>query len=271
MRSGLFLTTLIYGAFIFLCCLQPAIMGETEPREKGIWCKRQAKHRLTNEHEKLIVASLKRITGFEQLEFSSDGALSVGELNPEAKSSLTARNIFQQVLKSGAEIMIEDHTNSPFVNFGQLDAGTHYEDWANKKKLLIWRVRIDFDDFRKMEAAPEIQATFDPGIAVLHELLHSLGHKDPTTFGEIGECEEVINQVRTELGMPLRDRYHGTPVIYVNNQAVIVRMRFRERLIAKVTKVAAPPRELQRWKTHYLFFVMTMTDETSSALVGLRK
>ena len=153
------------------------------------------------------------------------------------------------------------------MNFGQLDEGTHYEDGANHKKFLIWRVRIDFDDFRNMQASPEIQETFDPGIAVLHEFLHSVGHKDPTTLGEMGECEEIINQVRTELGMPLRDRYHGVPLIQMNSQAVIVRMKFREQLIARVTKIASPP----RWKIHYLHFVMSMTDETSSALVGLRK
>ncbi len=264
MRSVLYVTTLIYAALIFMFCLQST--QASEPREKGIWCKQDAKHQLANEHKNLIVASLRRITGFEQLDFASNGAMYLGENISSATGSLVARKILQQVIDSGSEIIIEDHPNSPLVNFGQLDEGTHYEDLANRKKFTIWRVRIDFNDFRAMQSSREVRETFDPGITVLHEFLHSLEHKDPTHFGNIGECEAIINQVRTELGMPLSDNYHGVPLMQISNQAVIVRMQFRERIEA-VSKITMPA----KWKIHYMVFLMTMNDKTSSALVGLRK
>jgi hypothetical protein len=265
MRSNLFLTTPICAALIFLFCLQSA--QAREPREKGIWCKQELKHQFASEHKKLIVGSLRRITGFEQLDFASNGAMYLGENTSSATGSQTARNILQQVIDAGSEIIIEDHSHSPLVNFGQLDNGTNYEDLANHKRFTIWRVRIDFDDFRAMQSSREVREAFDPGITLLHEFLHSLGHKDPTHFGDIGECETLINQVRAELGMPLREHYHGVPLMQLSHQAVIVRMKFRERIEATVSKMTTPA----RWKIHYLFFVMTMNDETSSALVGLRK
>ena len=260
-------STLIYGSFVLLFSWQSIRAEKPQPREKGIWRNQQAKYQLAGQHEKLLVASLRRITGFQQLDFLSNGALHLGEVNPLAQGSLKARTILQQIINSGSEVIIEDHSNSPLVNFGQLDEGTRYEDWVNHKKFIIWCVRIDFEDIQTMETSPVVRESFDSGITVLHEFLHALGHKDPDNFGEVGECEEIINQVRTELGLPVREHYHGVPILQLSNQSAIVRVRFRERLAAKLTKIAAPA----RWKTHYLFFVMRTTDEPSSAFIRLHK
>jgi hypothetical protein len=42
---------------------------------------------------------------------------------------------------------------------------------------------------------------------MLHELLHGLGYDDGSREEEIGQCEEMVNQARSELGLPLRDQY----------------------------------------------------------------
>ncbi len=260
-------STLISLSFIFFLCLQMTKAEKPQAREKGIWCNQQTEYQLAGEHKDLLVASLRRITGFQQLEFSSNGALSLGELKSFSKGSLTARTILQQVLDAGSQIIIEDHSNSSSVNFGQLDEGTKYEDWATHRRFTIWYVRIDFDDFRTMETSAAVRESFDSGITALHEFLHTLGHKDPETFGEVGKCEEIINQIRTELGLPLREQYHGEPIMQLRNQSFIVRVRFRERLAAKVAKIVSPT----RWKTHYLFFQMAIADESRSAFIGIRK
>ena len=260
-------STLIYSCLVFLFCLQSIRAERPQPKEQGIWCDQHTKYQLAGNHKELLVASLRRITGYQELNFSNNGALSLGDPGSISEGSQMARTILQQVLNTGSEVVIEDHSNSQSVNFGQLDEGTRYEDWVTRKNFTIWHVRIDFEDFRKMQTSPEVQEAFDSGITTLHELLHSLGHKDPDNFGEVGKCEEVINQVRTELSLPVREHYHGVPLIQLSNQSVIIRVRFRERLAAKVAKIVRPT----RWKTHYLFFVMALTDESSSALIGLRK
>ena len=53
----------------------------------------------------------------------------------------------------------------------------------------------------------------------------------------------------------------------LRNQSFIVRVRFRERLTAKLAKIASPA----RWKTHYLFFQMAIAGESRSAFIGIRK
>ncbi len=269
MRSEFFriVSTLIFITLFSLFYSQPSKAQITQPREKGIWLSREANHKLTSEQEQLLIASLRRITGLQQLAFTSNGALNLGEPTSYTKGSQTARAILQQTLASGSMFILENHSNSQTVNFGQLDEGLHYENTVTLQKFMIWCVRIDFDDFRTMQTSAEVREAFDSGFTLLHELLHALGHKDPANVGEIGECEEIINQMRTELRLPTREHYHGVPVMQVHPQTVTVRVQFRERIGAKVTKVAAPA----RWKTHYLYFLMAISDESSSALLGLQK
>jgi len=47
------------------------------------------------------------------------------------------------------------------VNFGQLNEGLRYEDAITGLRLMVWRVRLDFDDFREMQASREVQASFE--------------------------------------------------------------------------------------------------------------
>src|SRR5215813_8131589 len=87
------------------------------------------------------------------------------------------------------------------VNFGQLNEGLRYEDAITGLRLMVWRVRLDFDDFREMQASREVRDSFDAGFTALHEMLHGLGYKDAANVYELGECEETLNRARGELGL----------------------------------------------------------------------
>lgn len=192
------------------------------PKPVGVWLSGEARHKLTSDHEEELTRSLRRITGLRELRFAEDGLISPGEKVTTAHGSETARNILSRALRSGFVFIIEDHSGAPAVNFGQLDEGLKYEDIRTGLRLLVWRVRLDFQDFREIQAPPEARSSFDVGFT----LLHGLGYKDATSVEKLGECEEMISQARAELGLPLRDQYFGD-TLHIAPAVVIVRLRFR--------------------------------------------
>ncbi|HKX26805.1 MAG TPA: hypothetical protein VJ302_03845 [Blastocatellia bacterium] len=218
----------------------------------GIRCDREAERGFSALHEAALVRSLRRITGIEELCFTPEGVLSVGSLSSATAGSSVARQILWCALGSGKLFMIEDHSESPTVNFGQLDEGTNYEDLISQRQLEIWRVRLDFHDFNEMVASDEVRATFDPGFTMLHELLHGLGYKDALTENEVGACEELLNQARAELNLPLRDRYFGESVRLASHQ-LTVRLRFRHEI--KLRDQSGPAERPSR-RLQYLYFLV---------------
>lgn len=220
------------------------------PKAAGVWLSGEAGYKLTADHEDELTQSLRRITGLRQLHFAEDGLISFGEEAAATHGSETARNILSRALRSGFVFIIEDHSGSPAVNFGQLDEGLKYEDIRTGLRLLVWRVRLDFQDFREMQASREVRSSFDVGFTMLHELLHGLGYKDATSLEELGECEELINRARAELGLPLRDQYFGDP-LRIASSVVTVRLRFRTR-----ARPATPAEGALQRRTMYLFFLL---------------
>lgn len=200
---------------------------------------------LSHEQEARLEQSLRRLTGFYALRFSEAGELLLNE-HCAFGGSVTARELLRMALEPDRLFIIEDHSQSPSVYFGQLDEGINYsDDSCAHTQMQVWRVRIDFRDFADMQAAPAVRASFDEGITVLHELLHGFGLKDTPHRHEVGQCELIVNQVRTELSLPLRDAYFGEaqPVSPVTST---VRLKFKSR-IQRATG--------SRWKAHYLFFL----------------
>jgi hypothetical protein len=142
--------------------------------------------------------------------------------------------------------IIEDYSNSEAIHFGQLDEGTNFADLRRRQplQLIIWRVRIDFDDFQRVEASPPVRAAFDEGFTLLHELLHGLGYSDARSVASLGECEELLNLVRAELKLPERARYFGEAV-GLTSTVKTIRIRFRRRVTGQKAK----------WREEYLFFM----------------
>ena len=111
----------------------------------------------------------------------------------------------------------------------------------NAKKVLF----NDFDDFIQMSAPPEVRESFNEGFVFLHEVLHGLGKTDAKQFGQIGECEEAVNQMRQELGLVLRTQYHSERVSTTGN---FHRQRLPfKRLVSLGGKLS--------WKESYLYFL----------------
>ena len=163
---------------------------------------------------------------------------------------MVARQILLCALGSREVFIIEDYCGSPSVTFGQMDEGTNYEDMQAQCQFLIWRVRLDFDDFRDMQASPEVRESFNAGFTMLHELLHGLGYRDANSPEEIGDCERLVNQVRAELELPLRDQYFAEP-LRITPKIFTVRLRFRE----ANTKKSLLNKQTRR-RSHYLFFML---------------
>jgi hypothetical protein len=232
--AGLFLLTGIAFA-------QPAF-----PKTPGVWLSGESGYKPAGDRVEELTRSLRRITGFSELHFAKDSSLVIGEA--QSKGSATARQILSRSLKSGSAFIIEDHSGSPLVNFGQLKEGLRYEDAKTGLRLSIWRVRLDFDDFREMRASREVRDAFDAGFTALHELLHGLGYKDAANVDELGECEETLTQARAELGLPLRDQYFGE-AMRMARQFVSVRLRFRNNAPRVDTGS-------DRARNQYLFFMI---------------
>jgi len=229
------------------------------PKTPGVWLSGEAGRKLSGARVEELTRSIRRITGFGELHFAKDGSLATGAA--QSGGSATARRILSCALSPGSVFIIEDHSGSPSVNFGQLDEGLRYEDVRTGLRLEVWRVRLDFDDFREMEAPREVRDSFDTGLTTLHELLHGLGCKDATSVDQLGECEETLNLARAQLGLPLRDQYFGDE-LRVARQFVSVRLRFR----SDKARVSAGP---GRARTQYLFFMVKSDYEEQTATAGV--
>jgi hypothetical protein len=248
MRLKIALATLL-GCLLLPVQSSPAIAEM--PYAAGIWCNREKGNKVSDAHEDQLVRSLRRITGFKGLRFAEDGSLALGAGAGVESGSAIARQIIFCALGSGKTFIIEDHSGSRSVIFGQMDEGTDFEDIVTRQRLDIWRLRIDFEDFRDVDAPQEVRESFDVGFTVLHELLHGLGYKDATSKEQLGALEGLVNQARAELGLPQRDHYFGEP-LQITPQIATVRLRFRKG--SKPGRGGQQKRAAQR--LDYLFFLL---------------
>ena len=234
----------VSGIFsLFFLIVANANAGEV-PSSPGIWHSHLPSRAFSVEAHHKLVKSLRRITGLEELDFTEDGALVPGNEGRLFGGSSFARQLLRAIISTGDIFILENYSRSPDVQFGQLDEGTHYVNPAAGQDLTIWRIRIDPEDFRALEASPAVRASFDEGFTVLHELLHGIGYDDARKQGSVGECESLLNEVRDELGLPRRAEYFGA---YLPVTSVIgtVRLRFTRRDVE---------RSRPRWRDEYLFF-----------------
>ncbi|MBP6820341.1 MAG: hypothetical protein KA368_02300 [Acidobacteria bacterium] len=224
--AGLLLKLVTLLAFTFTT-VSATDSNNFEYQGAGVWLSQEKNHLLSTAHEEELLQSLRKITGLCELRFTENGSLNLGDTSDQSDGSLIARSILRRALESGYVFVVEDHSDSTDVNFGQMDEGTNYEEATSQRRFLIWKIRLDFDDFRKMAASRGVRESFNIGFTFLHELLHGLGHKDAEQIQELGECEELINQARLELSLPTRDQYFGVQV-KITERFFTVRLKFRD-------------------------------------------
>lgn len=218
----------------------------------GIYFSQQKEFQLSAQEKSKLTASLRRLTGWQQLRIDERNSLILERTTEFVGGSVWARRIITEVFRSGNRFVVENHSSSATVNFGQLDEGTAYADPHVNIKFYIFRLRLDFDDFKKMQADPAVRDTFDEGFTFFHELLHGLGLQDTEIHNEIGDCERVVNQIRADLGLPLRDQYLGD-LLRITPQFKTLRLRFKS--------PASAGKATTRWRKHYLFFVFNTEQE----------
>lgn len=176
-----------------------------------IKCSTDLRHQVPSVHQHKLAGLLQRITGFTNLSFTPGGVLNV-DTDQYSQGSATARDVIQQAISADATMEIQNHPRSESINFGQFERVSVRRQDQPDIEYERWEIRLDFNDFAHMEAPPEVRESFNEGFVFLHEVLHGLGKNDTKQIGEIGECEEVVNQMRRELGLVLRTQYRSERV-----------------------------------------------------------
>lgn len=159
-------------------------------------------------HREQLVNKLRKITGWTKLAFAGDGELSI-EVNESFKGSKSARTLLAEAIAGENVIVIEDASSRADVAFCRVVPGKWTNGNATGPDVHV--IQIDFTDFEHIVGDAEARRAFDVGWAVLHEIDHVvMDSADTEVSEELGECEDHINKMREELGLPLRANYFFT-------------------------------------------------------------
>lgn len=163
---------------------------------------------IASKHRKGLANSLRKISGWPDLEFDHAGILRKGS-KTAVGGSKAARELIAKVLFGNNAVVLEDVSRSWDVAFMRVVQARWKTPDTNSRPAFV--VQIDFADFDQvMGDAPALLA-FDVGWGLLHELDHIVhDSQDASSFGETGECEERINQMRRECNLPQRVGYFYT-------------------------------------------------------------
>ncbi len=151
-----------------------------------------------------LTQSLRAISGYQDLTFDERGYLVLGKRL--SGGSELARMLLRTAVESSEVFEIESVEGSDAVAFGAF-ISTQFNS-SEKGALSFNRIQLDFKDFRELRGDASVLETFDPGFVFLHELAHGVWELPDEGRGGLGECEAYINQIRRQLGLPERLRYH---------------------------------------------------------------
>lgn len=177
----------------------------------------------------VLVQKLRKISGWQDLKFDRSGLLQTGTREP-IKGSASARELLAKAVAGQKVIVLEDASSRADVAFCKVFEARPLR--ANSSIAPVFVVLVDFEDFGKVMGDKEARASFDVGWAVLHELDHVVtGSFDPAEHLAVGQCEESINQMRLEVGLPVRMDYFFSSLPYAPDSHLVsrlVRIRFKE-------------------------------------------
>jgi hypothetical protein len=157
---------------------------------------------------RMALDSLRHKTGFLEMRFDEAGFLTLGDRTRIAGGSATARALLIAAVEGNKVFELEDHSHSPRVAFASIEMGRDHLDFASGARITVQPLQLDFADFAQLRGGRDVIAAFDLGFIALHELGHGvLRLRDAANPAQLGECEEYINRIRRELGLPERQRY----------------------------------------------------------------
>jgi hypothetical protein len=166
-----------------------------------------ADHKFREKERLLIEKRLSHATGFVDLIFNQNGTLTIGD-RAFRDGSASARRLIEAVVDSEDSFTIESTPDSESIAFAQIESTIDFFDTSGKRRQ-AWQIRLDLRDFAKLRGSDQTLESFSPVMVLLHELGHGQFRlRDPLDARDVlGECETYVNQIRSELGLPLRDSY----------------------------------------------------------------
>ena len=161
-------------------------------------------------HRDELVASLRVITGWTNLNFDTNGALRFDD-DQLRGGSKGARILLSQAIEGTTFIVLEDASSRSDVAFCRVVRGRWIRGESSRPPVYV--VLVDFTDFHRLTGDAEARAAFDVGWGLIHEIDHVVRDSEDatTTSKTTGECEDHINQMRVELGLPIRVDYFFSP------------------------------------------------------------
>lgn len=156
-----------------------------------------------------LLTSLRKKSGFLEMHFDEQGFLQLGDRTRILGGSAVARELLVAAVDRIKGIDLENHDFSLTVAFARLAKPIEYLSKASGAKIEVFPVEIDFSDFTHLQGERAVLEAFDVGFVVMHELAHAaLGLRDALVNNQDpGECEEYINLIRRDLGVPERKSY----------------------------------------------------------------
>ncbi len=159
---------------------------------------------VSRSHREELITRLRVITGFNSLNFDNNGSLRLGE--EMSGGSDSARALLAQAVAGPNVIVLEDASSRADVAFCRVVRGRWVRGESNKPPVFV--VLIDFTDFHHLSGDAEARAAFDVGWGLLHEIDHVVSDaEDARDAKAAGECEDHINRMRLEVGLPVRVDY----------------------------------------------------------------
>jgi hypothetical protein len=193
--------------------------------------------RLNERQLQMLRESLRHKSGFVELGFDQQGALTLGNRQNIEDGSATARALLVAAVDSANLYELESHERSPEIAFAQIHESIVRLIPETSQRTTIHRVQLDFADFEWLDGAREAKAAFDIGLVLLHELAHGvLKLRDPQGgTDQIGECDAHVNQMRRELQLPERLYFYPSVTVMqisAGLRVVKARLVFVERAAA---------------------------------------
>lgn len=190
----------LISLFLF-CCSAPSQALELSSR---VLCRPE----LDLELRARLTGKLRQITGWSELDFDEEGALHSGQAKPLGGSA-AARELLGAAMTGRNVMVLEDASNRFDVVFCRVVEAR----WKTVEtgRPPVYLILIDFADFSHLMGDRAALEAFNVGWGLLHEINHVVHDSaDPEIFGEAGECEEAINNMRRECGLAERAEYFFT-------------------------------------------------------------
>jgi hypothetical protein len=162
-------------------------------------------HPPTNRQLSGLMQELAFLSGLN-LKVNLNGRIHYDKLDA-SRGSAIARELLVTAIDGPNSFSVECANNSPQVAFAQIESILDYTN--GNQHATEWIIRIDFADFAQLRGDTPVLKAFSPGTNLLHELIHAvLNLPDPDRPRDpLGLCERYLNNIRAELGLPLRQNY----------------------------------------------------------------